>query len=134
MTTTENTDTRAYRVEVVRSGNWWAITVPDLPGTFSQAKRLDQVEANAREAITLMTDSEEDEVKLDIHVNTDPDIAELITALHASSHATRKARDNEAKTRRQVVRALKKKDLPTRDIGALIGLSHQRVAQILAEI
>ena len=36
-------ETRAYRVQAVRSGSWWAITVPGLPGVFSQEKRLDQV-------------------------------------------------------------------------------------------
>ncbi len=49
-------ETRAYRVRAVRSGSWWAITVPELPGVFSQARRLDQVEAMAREAIAMMLD------------------------------------------------------------------------------
>jgi hypothetical protein len=29
-----------YRVEAVRSGAWWAITIPALSGVFSQARRL----------------------------------------------------------------------------------------------
>ena len=44
----------SYRVEAVRSGDWWSITVPELSGVFSQAKRLDQVERSAREAIAMM--------------------------------------------------------------------------------
>ena len=51
-----------HRVEAVRSGDWWAITVPDLRGVFSQAKRLSQVEATAREAIAMMLDIDESEV------------------------------------------------------------------------
>ena len=47
---------RSYRVEAVRSGDRWSITVPELSGVFSQAKRLDQVEATAREAIAMMLD------------------------------------------------------------------------------
>lgn len=129
MTTTNNT----YRVDVVRSGKWWAITVPDLPGTFSQVKRIDQVEANAREAIALMVDGDEDELDLDIQIDTDPAIVELVAELRASTEAATKARADEARTRLRVVRALQKRELPTRDIGTLIGLSHQRIAQILAE-
>jgi len=49
-------ETHGYRVRAVRSGNWWSITVPELPGVFSQARRLDQVEAMAREAIAMMLD------------------------------------------------------------------------------
>ena len=51
-----------YRVRVVRSGGWWAITVPALRGVFSQAERLDCVESNAREAIAMMLDVDESEV------------------------------------------------------------------------
>ena len=70
--TNEATPTKGYRVEAVRSGAWWAISVPAFDGVFSQAKRLDQVEAAAREAIALMSDIDEYDVgKLDIIVATD---------------------------------------------------------------
>ena len=36
-----------HRVEVVQSGEWWAITVPSLRGVFSQARHLDEVPAAA---------------------------------------------------------------------------------------
>ena len=59
-----------YTVEAIRSGNWWAITVPEIKGFFSQARRLDQVETMAREAIALMLnvrpDSFDVEVKPDV--------------------------------------------------------------------
>ena len=47
---------RRTRVEVVRSGRWWAITVPEIGRVFSQARRLDQVEDRAREALALLLD------------------------------------------------------------------------------
>lgn len=58
-----------YRVEVVRSGEWWAITVPSLRGAFSQAKLLDEVPAAAREAIAMMLDVDPADVgAIDVHV------------------------------------------------------------------
>ncbi len=30
--------------KVTHTGDWWAIAVPEVPGLFTQAKRLDQVE------------------------------------------------------------------------------------------
>ena len=54
--------TLGYRVEVVRSGEWWAITVPALRGAFSQARNLDEVPEVAREAIALMLDVDPAEV------------------------------------------------------------------------
>jgi len=45
-----------YMVEARRSGRWWAIAVPDLPGIFSQARRLADVEPMARDAIAAVLD------------------------------------------------------------------------------
>ncbi len=59
----------AYRVEAVRSGEWWAITVPSLRGVFSQARHLDDVPAAAREAIAMMLDVDPAELgPIDVHV------------------------------------------------------------------
>lgn len=61
--------TLGHRVDAVRSGEWWAITVPSLRGVFSQARHLDEVPAAAREAIALMLDVDPVDVgPIDLHV------------------------------------------------------------------
>ena len=61
--------TLGHRVEVVQSGEWWAITVPSLRSVFSQARHLDDAPAAAREAIALMLDVDPADVGLiDVHV------------------------------------------------------------------
>jgi len=120
-----------YRVNVVRSGDWWAIEVPELPGTFSQVRRLDQVEDAAREAIAMMTDTSESEFIMDVHIESGPDIDALLAALKESVAAAKAAREREGADRRAVIEELRSKGLPNRDVAKLIGLSHQRVAQIL---
>lgn len=124
---------KTYRVDVVRSGDWWAITVPALPGVFSQAKRLDLIESMAREAIAMMLDVDESAVG-DIHVVvTPPDsVVELLKRLEESTAVAREATAAVAETQRRVAELLHNEGLPMRDVGRLLGVSHQRVSQILA--
>jgi predicted RNase H-like HicB family nuclease len=49
-----------YAVVARRSGSWWSISVPELPGVFSQAPTWPLVEPMAREAIALFLDVPED--------------------------------------------------------------------------
>jgi predicted RNase H-like HicB family nuclease len=127
------TGSQLCRVEAVRSGDWWAITVLDLDGVFSQAKRLDQVEAHAREAIAMMLDIDEDDVgELDVHVTRPDSVAELLAALEVSIAAAAEASEEASRMRREVAQALRDEGLPLRDVGKLIGVSHQRVHQLLA--
>ncbi|MEV0153045.1 type II toxin-antitoxin system HicB family antitoxin [Micromonospora sp. NPDC050686] len=56
-----------FTAECVRSGGWWAITVPEIKGVFSQARHLDEVEAMAREAIALMLDVDPHTFDVDLH-------------------------------------------------------------------
>ena len=127
------TSDRSYRVEVVRSGNWWAITVPGLQGVFSQARRLDQVEARTREAIALMLDIDEADVgELDVCVVPPEGVAALLKEMKESEASAAAANERAAALRRQVARQLRDDGYPMRDIGRLAGISHQRVSQILA--
>ncbi len=124
---------QGYRVEVIRSGGWWAITVPALGGVFSQAKRLDQVEDSAREAISLMLDVDGSDVgALDIIVTPPPSAAALLEAFEESTAVAEEAARVAEATRREVAELLRAEGLPLRDVGALIGVSHQRVSQLLA--
>jgi predicted RNase H-like HicB family nuclease len=132
MMTDEASSMNGYRVDVVRSGAWWAITVPELEGVFSQTKRLDQVEDAAREAISLMLEIEEDDVgSLDVVVTPPPGVADLLRAVETSVVVADEAARAAADTRREAVELLRAEGLPLRDVGALIGVSHQRVSQIL---
>ncbi len=127
------TANQSYRVEAVRSGNWWAITVPELDGVFSQARRLDQVEARARDAIALMLDVEEGDVgELDVCVVPPDSVAASLREMQDSEATATAASERAASLRRQVAQQLRDDGFPLRDIGRLTGISHQRVSQILA--
>jgi hypothetical protein len=123
----------AYKVRAVRSGRWWAIDVPELPGVFSQARRLDQVEPMAREAIALMLDVPGDSFDLTV----DPDRASLggrlrtvvEEALAARDEATT-AQDHASAAMRHAVREIRASGYTSRDAGALLGVSNQRISQL----
>ncbi len=129
------TASRKYRVEAARSGNWWAIAVPELDGVFSQARRLDQVESRARESIALMLDVDESEVgDLELFVEPPGSVAALLSEMQDSEAAATAAGERAAALRRLVAQQLRDDGYPVRDIGRLTGISHQRVSQILAPV
>ena len=128
------TDRTTTVVEVTRSGRWWAICVPSMPGVFSQCRRLDQVDEFAREAIGLATDVPRDEVgELDIRTEPPTEVAELVNDARAAADAARLATAHASDARRTAAAELADRGYTRRDIGALLGLSHQRVSQLLAD-
>ena len=120
-----------YTVSAKRSGTWWALSVPDVPGALSQAKRLDQAPAMIREAIALMLGVAEDsfDVTLDVQLPGD-ELAELREVKARQQEAERAQLDAAAKTRALVAR-LRSDGLTTRDIGTILGVSQQRAHQLL---
>ncbi len=123
----------SYRAVATRSGDWWAITIPQLPGAFSQCKRLDQVEAMAREVIALMLDTDPADVDdIDVTVQLPDPLADDLTALQRSEQLADDARQAAAHAQRRAAGQLRAAGLSVRDIGRLLGVSHQRVSQILA--
>jgi DNA-directed RNA polymerase specialized sigma subunit len=64
---------------------------------------------------------------------TPPDTAaDLLRELAASEAAAAAATEHTTALRRQVARELRDEGFPLRDVGRLIGISHQRVSQILS--
>jgi predicted RNase H-like HicB family nuclease len=123
----------SYQAVATRSGDWWAITIAELPGGFSQCKRLDQVEAMAREVITLMLDIDPADVDdIDVTVKLPDPLADDLAALRRSEQLADDARQAAAHAQRRAAEQLRAAGLSVRDIGRLLGVSHQRVSQILA--
>jgi hypothetical protein len=100
---------------------------------FSQAKRLDKVDSIAREAIALMLDVKSSQIgQLKIEVVPRKEIADLLQEADLASAEAANASARAQELRLEAARLLRADGLPMRDVGELIGVSHQRVSQILA--
>jgi predicted RNase H-like HicB family nuclease len=121
-----------YDVSAVRSGRWWAIEVPLLPGVHSQARRLDKVEPMAREAIALMLDVPQD--SFDITVTADlastGDLQAAITEALQAREAAEAAQDRASSAMRHAVSEIRQSGYTSRDAGMLLNVSNQRISQI----
>ena len=121
-----------YTALAERGDGWWAITVPELRGVFSQARRLARVESMARDAIALFLDIPVDSFEVTVREVIDPEADVLVAeAIKARADAIEHQRIAARKSR-EAVRTLDRLGLPQRDIGRVLHLSHQRVAQLLA--
>jgi predicted RNase H-like HicB family nuclease len=120
-----------YTVSAERHGDWWAITVNELRGVFSQARRLTQVEPMARDAIALFLEVPADSFDLSVREKLAPEVERLVAAAKEARAAASAHQEVASERSRVAARTLAAQGLPQRDIGQLLDLSHQRVAQLL---
>lgn len=113
-----------------RSGGWWAIEVPEVPGVFTQARRLDQVAEMVADAVATMLDVPANSVEVDVQPELDGQHRRMANAARASSEAAALAQLEASKASRLAVTHLRADGLTTRDVATILGLSHQRVAQL----
>lgn len=117
--------------KATRAGDWWAIEVPEVDGVFTQTKRLDQVEAMVRDAVSLLEDLPPESIEVDVQ-------PEIDTVIEMGISLAKEARDEaEAFARKAreftafAATMLAESGFSLRDIGVVLGVSHQRVGQIL---
>lgn len=125
---------KTYTARAIRSGNWWAIEVPELEGVFTQARRLDQVEAMARDAIAGVLDVEPDSFDVVVAPQLPADWQEQLDQLECIRSAAETLMSMVSSKMRETARLLHDgQGLPLREVGAVLGVSHQRIHQVLAE-
>ncbi len=87
----------------------------------------------AREAIALALDVEPPEVgHISMEVIPPANVVDLLSTIDQAIATADEANAVVASTRREAAERLRLAGLPVRDVGHLLGLSHQRVSQILA--
>jgi len=114
-----------------RSGAWWAVEVPAVRGAFTQAKRLDQVPSMVAEVVALLRDVDVDDVEVTVLPILGGDADELVSDAREAARAAAEMQASASSKMRQAVRRLREDEhLTTREAAALLGVSHQRVAQL----
>lgn len=122
---------RSFTARATRSGRWWAITIDEDPRAQTQARRLDQVEAAARcvlvDALVLGV---EEQAKFTVVIDADELEPLRKAALSARVNAS-VAADKASEAAVMFAVNAAEAGMPLRDIGALLGVSHQRAHQLL---
>jgi hypothetical protein len=99
---------------------------------FSQARRLDRVEATARDAIAIFLDVAKDDFVLSVREKLGRDAEQAVSAAIEARSAAAAGQQIASMKSREAAQVLAGMGLPHRDIGRLLDLSHQRVGQLLA--
>jgi hypothetical protein len=119
-------------VEVYRDGKWWMADIAALD-ILTQERRIANIEHAAREAIavTLDVDPLGFEVEIRMRPISDIDVEALRAEIHRA-HDAASVLEREATVRsKELTQRLAQAGVPLRDIGTIIGFSHQRAHQLL---
>ena len=123
------------RYELDETGTWVA-TIPKLPGCLTQGRSIAQARRRIRDALAAFTGDERMakavELVDDIDVSAIGESgAGLVEKLRRQRADLETLKDTVGRSTAQAVRKLAKAGLSVRDVGELLGLSHQRVQQVL---
>jgi predicted RNase H-like HicB family nuclease/DNA-binding CsgD family transcriptional regulator len=123
---------KRYTAIAERSGDWWAVRIDGLPGVFTQAKRLDQIPELAADAIGLWLEKDPATIHVDLVSKLGDRVLqrEADLARRLRSEAAQVSARAATQTTSAVAR-LSKSGLSYRDIGSLLGISYQRVEQLV---
>jgi predicted RNase H-like HicB family nuclease len=122
-----------YTARARRTGAWWAIDVPDLPGVYSQARRLDRVESMAREAIAQFLDIDPASLDIRVETNLPSDLRRDVDAVGRLRAEADRVQAESSGAMRNLTHELLGRGLSVRDAAAILGISHQRVSQLVRE-
>jgi hypothetical protein len=120
-----------YRVTATRAGEWWALEVPGIPGASSRARRLDQAEGAARAAIALLLDVPADSFVVEVEPELEGSSGELLHVARIARERAELAQEEARATTIAAVQTFAGQGMTVRDIGRLIGVSHQQAAKLL---
>ncbi|MFE3546009.1 type II toxin-antitoxin system HicB family antitoxin [Nocardia sp. NPDC059177] len=121
---------KIYDVQITRDGRWWMVHIPELD-ELTQARRLSEAPAMAREVIALHTGTPLSEVVVEVEIAV-ADIPVSRRAGVLAEHRREAVRLEQlaAAEARELARELARQQVPVRDIGEILGVSHQRAQQL----
>ncbi|WP_194927014.1 type II toxin-antitoxin system HicB family antitoxin [Catenulispora pinisilvae] len=122
-----------YRAIAELDGDWWVVTVPDLRGVYTQGRTYEQARAMARDAIATMLGVAADRVAVTMDVRLPGHAEDSIDEVSQARAARDAAAAAEQRTLRESARRLKAAGVKVVDAAALLGISKQRVYQLLTD-
>ena len=123
---------KTYNITVTREGKWWMIAVPAIDG-LTQARRLSEIQDMAVSLIAITLDVPASQVGVNVAamIVDRTDLVERRRQIDVERETARRAERKAAALMVDLVRELDADHVPLRDIGEAVGVSFQRVHQLL---
>lgn len=123
----------SYEVLLSQEDGVWLIEAAGLHGVRSFGRTVGAAVDNIREAIAAVEDLDE-WADLDMVITVDsPDVSSALDRLREARHHEESASAERHEAVNAAIAALRADGMSYRDIGIVVGLSHQRVAQLDSE-
>jgi predicted RNase H-like HicB family nuclease len=124
-----------YEAVIERDADgWWVATVPSVDGCFTQGKTIAQARERIQEALELCLEESGKKGAFDLvtRIELPPEARRILEqALKRREQADAAAVQAKEATV-QAARVLNKKGISRRDAAELLGVSHQRIQQLVA--
>lgn len=123
-----------YTVDVTREDDLWVAEVSGLDGGVTDVERFDDLDVEVRDMIHLLTDAPEASFRIDWrYVQGEIEYTRPVEELRHWAAESKQAAANAERARLEIITTLRSAGLSQRVIAEVIGTSHQRVAQLMAE-
>ncbi|MEY2675744.1 MAG: hypothetical protein RL102_1010 [Actinomycetota bacterium] len=125
--------TKRYTATAYLDGKWWMVEIPEVNG-LTQARKLTDVTQMAREFIAVTQDVPADSFELELRIERvhELDIAERVAKIQAEKEQAAALEKAAMDDSRALAQDLAKQSLTVREIGVILGVSHQRAHQLLS--
>jgi DNA-directed RNA polymerase specialized sigma24 family protein len=121
---------KTYHVDVTRDGKFWLIRIPEI-GRSTQAIRYKDVAPMAGELVEIMTGLASQDYNLEIRVQLPNDVQDHRARAEALRDEAKRKFAEAAAESRAAVQELIALGLSQREAGEVLGLSFQRVNQLV---
>ncbi len=122
----------SYVVDAERSGQWWVLQCREHPGAITQVRRLDQAH-QIIEAIAFVASVPSESVSISIEPRLPDDVASLVASTRTLRSQAKELEANVSRDMRRSARGLLAHGLSQRDAAVILGVSYQRVHQLVNE-
>jgi hypothetical protein len=119
-----------YTARCSREDDWWLVDVPEL-GHLTQVRRLAEVDSAVRSLVGLFTDDDPAEVSVETQLDIPEHVHADLKRAQDLRHAADEMHAEASRLTRDSAEELSAKGYSLRDIGLVVGVSYQRIQQLL---
>jgi predicted RNase H-like HicB family nuclease len=127
--------TETYRaIYELDTNKWWFVHIDEIPGCHTHGGNLAAARRNIFEAASVLLNVDESELVIEDEVRLPEQLRKAVEVARARRAEADQVRGAAQAATDEALRALNRSGLglSTRDIGDLLGVSHQRVGQVLS--